>query len=153
MSYDLLLEEHNADTLKTYLVSNITDVNVQDKQNGWTPLMFAANCCNDIEKVKLLLAAQANVDMTNNNGETALLLAIKNEWHWRQRGHQTTCVHILSSIHMDDIRSQIEDTRKNLHNLVIHRTTLQLMSLIPIFPIDGGHKVLWDIISEYASHI
>ena len=49
------------------------DVNANDKE-GWTALMYAAGSGN-VECVKNLIAAGANVHAKNNNGRTALMIA------------------------------------------------------------------------------
>jgi ankyrin repeat protein len=52
-------------------------VNAQTN-NGWTPLMIAAQS-GQANTVKVLLDAGANMNLKNNEGKTALTVAFKQE--------------------------------------------------------------------------
>lgn len=54
------------------------DVNVR-AFDGWTPLMYAATGPNAIECIKLLLKAGADVNVTNDDNQTALYELLKKE--------------------------------------------------------------------------
>lgn len=60
-----------------YLLKKGVDVNSKSENNSWTALMFAANEGND-DVCKILLKANANMNLQNERGETALMLAAAN---------------------------------------------------------------------------
>ncbi len=57
------------------LIDAGADINIKDKENGNTPLMWAAFKGN-VEAVKLLLSAKANVNLKNKKNETAYTIAV-----------------------------------------------------------------------------
>ena len=69
----LMLKKHTyADVVKE-LIKAGADVNVENKNDGWTTLIYAAYC-GDTEMVKTLIEAKADVNKKNKDGKTALLL-------------------------------------------------------------------------------
>ena len=52
-------------------------MNTKENENGWTALHYAAGIRKCIEVTKMLFNAGANVTAIDNNGRTALHLAIE----------------------------------------------------------------------------
>lgn len=67
----LAIDAEHVDVAKA-LIDAGADINAVD-DNGWTPLMHA----NDVECVRLLLNAGADVSPKNKDGQTALAMALK----------------------------------------------------------------------------
>ena len=65
------------DVDKVRSLADTGEVNIK-LQKGWTPLMFAASEGN-IAIVDALLSRGADVDMQSDSGETALMLAVRQE--------------------------------------------------------------------------
>ncbi|MDG1436638.1 MAG: ankyrin repeat domain-containing protein [Rickettsiaceae bacterium] len=60
-----------------FLVTHGADVNVIDEESGNTPVMIAVQL-NDIATIRLLLLADVrNINNTNCNGDSALIMAIE----------------------------------------------------------------------------
>ncbi|KAJ8317104.1 hypothetical protein KUTeg_005008 [Tegillarca granosa] len=67
--------------LVDWMISDGADVNVQDHQTKWTPLIRCASLAGNREVALTLLVAGANIDAQDRDGKTALMVAIIN-------GHQ-----------------------------------------------------------------
>jgi hypothetical protein len=87
------------------ILANTDGVNLDPRDDdGWTPLMYAAQWCDNdsIECVKVLLKAGANVNAVDLHGVTALHAAstmecIKLLAHWPSTTHFTVCLFNLQS--------------------------------------------------------
>jgi ankyrin repeat protein len=69
-------EDDERDNIIKLLAKHGADVNTKDKAS-WTPLMHAARY-HDAQFVKLLIDVGADVHVTNNDGATAIFMAICN---------------------------------------------------------------------------
>ena len=65
----------NATTVLEYLIQQGADVNACDPDHKYTGLMEAA-CYNHAEAAQMLLDAEADINMVNKNGRTALMEAV-----------------------------------------------------------------------------
>ena len=68
------------DNIKSYLVSLPEELNKQNEY-GWTALMLACRHSNTVsseETVRILIDANANVDVQNSDGWTALIISSLN---------------------------------------------------------------------------
>lgn len=65
----------NNRTLTLAEVRNVADVN-QPNEKGVTPLMLAANVCDDVNVLQMLIDNGANVNARDDIGRTALMTAI-----------------------------------------------------------------------------
>ncbi len=63
------------------LLKKGADVNAQDACDGQTALMIAAER-DDHRTVEVLLKHGANVNLKDKEGNTALMFAVKKNWHW-----------------------------------------------------------------------
>ena len=65
----------NATTVMEYLIQQGADVNACDPEHKYTGLMEAA-CYNHADAAQMLLDAEADINMVNKNGRTALMEAV-----------------------------------------------------------------------------
>ena len=68
-------QSNNVDMMRNALLSPTVDVNMRSENEGFTPLMVAANY-GFFDLVEMLLAAGADVNAQSDGGTTALILAV-----------------------------------------------------------------------------
>lgn len=115
---------YGSDTVLSFLLSSGANINVQEKNAGWTPLIVASNEGFD-ECVSLLIEAHAHLDIRDIDGCTALICAASN-------GH----TNIVSSLLKAGANVYLNDGTWNALHYSIYMGKFEITSLLLDYGMD-----------------